>query len=281
MIGKNLRRLPGRAEEALRYVDRAIELDETDEDAFVTRAIASLNVHGWPEAANELPPGVNERARKDLLRAVRLGSKDAPAHFLLALLYQADGDPVNAVRYGERARELDPDDLDYALFVAQLLEPDAPAKAVPIYEQVRRGRPDDGDAATGLALALQRCGDWARARDAYRDALALDPDSADLHNNFAFALWETGDIEGSLAEWAAALAAVPELADAHAGRAIALEKQGDGDGALAAYRRATELDASYLDLDKLVAEFLWSPAARATIEPVRARLVAAGASQQV
>jgi Tfp pilus assembly protein PilF len=132
-----------------------------------------------------------------------------------------------------------------------------------------------------LALALQRCGDWARARDAYRDALALDPDSADLHNNFAFALWETGDIEGSLAEWAAALAAVPELADAHAGRAIALEKQGDGDGALAAYRRATELDASYLDLDKLVAEFLWSPAARATIEPVRARLVAAGASQQV
>lgn len=113
----------------------------------------------------------------------------------------------------------------------------------------RRARLEGGSSAAAELLDAQLRlseGDWTRAEEAARRAVALDPDNAAAHKALAIALLYQG--KNSEALQAAERAAELDSSDAEAQmiRAFALEGLGRTDEMMEALERATELDARFL-----------------------------------
>jgi len=102
---------PGHLAAAERYLDRVIELQPRNEEAFRYRGtIYTLRAQNSTEP--EQKKQFAETARNDFLQSIRLGRDRPETHAVIAQLYETDGDPVNAVKHRERWLELAPDDPD-------------------------------------------------------------------------------------------------------------------------------------------------------------------------
>ena len=85
-----------------------------------------------------------------------------------------------------------------------------------------------------------------RAREAYRQALALCPDHADARANLGRLLHQDGDTAGAEREYRAALQVEPAHATAAFNLGVALEDQGRPADATEAYERAIQADADFM-----------------------------------
>jgi Flp pilus assembly protein TadD len=87
---------------------------------------------------------------------------------------------------------------------------------VPALERCLDLRPDDVEVMADLGAAYEQTGEWDRAEDVYRRALAFDAEDGDIRVRLGHILLRRGDRSGARREAVAALAVQP-------GRAPALE----------------------------------------------------------
>ncbi len=104
------------------------------------------------------------------------------------------------------------------------------------------GAPTSGRATAREALDAQRRGDFALARDLYRQLIAAGTAGAAIHNNLGAVLRQTGDLAGAVASYRRAIEVDPSLVEGWLNLGTALAEQSQGDAATAAFQRALTLD---------------------------------------
>lgn len=121
------------------------------------------------------------------------------------------------------------------------------ARAAEIGRRAVAANPDSAIAHHNLANAYAELGRWPQALEAAERSVALDPAFAPAQVRHGVALQTLGRPEAALAAFDAALALKPEAADAHLGRGVALRALGRPAEAVASYDAALALRPDYLE----------------------------------
>jgi Tfp pilus assembly protein PilF len=103
------------------------------------------------------------------------------------------------------------------------------------------------DAIMTQALAAQRHGDYAAAKDLYDHAIKVGPVSAALYNNYGALLHDMGNSRDAVAMLRLALSLDQTFASAWVNLGNAQDALGDRGGAVSAYNQALKLDPSNRD----------------------------------
>ncbi|MEO8102759.1 MAG: tetratricopeptide repeat protein [Betaproteobacteria bacterium] len=117
--------------------------------------------------------------------------------------------------------------------------------ALTALQNTARLLPDDAGAHCNLGAALIDRGQFDRAADSCRRALAIDPEYAEAHCNLGIALQGLRQLDAAAASCRRALAINPDFAEAHNNLGNALQDLGQLDDAVASYRRALAVKPDY------------------------------------
>ncbi len=148
----------------------------------------------------------------------------------IAEAYVAMGDQKGEARALERLLELDPENLDAAFSLAQVLVTQGQVdEGLALFERVAAGDPDNAGLYYNIAEIYFHQGSHEAAIDFYQRAVAIDAELAVAHKQLGFVLVNTGDLAGAAAAFRAFLELVPaDSADAALIRDVlsAIEQQG-------------------------------------------------------
>jgi Tfp pilus assembly protein PilF len=221
-------------------------------------------------AKAHLVAGDLQKALAELEVAVRLAPDNALAQARLALLLAADGRTEEAGEHGRRALDLAPGDAEVRRTVEQ-----AAARASPV------AQPDSPESTLVAAVALNREGKTAEAKQALDDLVARTTDNAvlvALAQRCSMGLDRTTAVE----LLRAAVEARPSEPELYLGLGRVLAASQSDAEALAAYRTALELRPQWTDAANNLALLLATaadPAIRNPEEALRiAREVVAGSA---
>ena len=183
----------------------------------------------------------------------------------------AEGRYEEAIGHFERALRVVPDatSVRYPLGLAyrklgRLREAEAQLQ----YRSTSTIRPPDAllDALLGLVesplafhsqgVAAGLVGDWPKAVEHFRRAVALGPDVAPAHVNLAVALHRVGDHDAALAAARRAMALAPTEARAYSVAGAALTALGRDADALRVYTEGERADAGFVEIHFALAELL-------------------------
>lgn len=270
IFGQNLLNIPGRETDAEMYLDKAIELSPDLGKAYRYKGIAvSKRFINATESDVAHRLQINEEARTFLRKAIDLGEESGSVHSLLALLYREAGDSVNAERHYLRALELDPENENHLIALAEIqVEFDRLEEARISIAKALQLQPESAEIRLQEGLIWQKVGSHTEAERAYTEGLRIDPSSSSAHNNLAFVLFDMERFDEALGHWEEALNLAPNHADVLAGRAIALETLGRNSEALDSYKAAIEQNNDFLDTKILQESYMWSEAAIKAVEPL-------------
>jgi protein O-GlcNAc transferase len=249
-VGKALRVL-GENEPALKFFDRALELDPRTAEAWFEKGLITSDHGDWSKAA-------------DLFRhAVSDSPNFVPAHLALGEMLLRVGEFDGATTELKTALRLDPRSLGghegLGLIYLQQGKLDDGA------EEFRRAlaiKPGYPVAEKDLARTLARQHQWAEAVRLLRQILVVNPNSIEESSSLATALANLGDKAGAAAQFARArqlsnqeLLLLRAQGDRNWG--VSLRKEGRLQDAAAAFRRAIQDDASYGEAHDDLGEVLW------------------------
>lgn len=111
-----------------------------------------------------------------------------------------------------------------------------------LYREILRGHPDHADATHLLGVVLFQRGDYERAEDFVRKAIAIDPKFAMYHANLGRIRMAAGQAGDAIPAYRDAIELDPDNAAQHSDLAAAQVTHGDYDAARARARLALELD---------------------------------------
>ena len=141
-------------EAALGKFQRACILDPQTDIGCVNMGIALLNMERFDEA------------RKVLSKSAERAPQNPRAWFNLGLLEKAEGQPDKAIENFERVASLDPNDADTQYFLGLIhSQQQHYDRAIAAYSTAIKLNPFHASAEFGLAQALFRTGDTARAKE--------------------------------------------------------------------------------------------------------------------
>ncbi len=116
------------------------------------------------------------------------------------------------------------------------------ARAVPIFRQTLRYRPDDIATHVNLGGLLGSvANDYPAAAAEFREVLRLDPHHLNAQFGLGNVLRQQGQLDEAAASYRAAIRLKPEFGPAHHNLAYILARQGDVDGAIAEGRESLRL----------------------------------------
>src|ERR1039457_4520661 len=147
------------------------------------------------EGMQALDEGKYEAAVQAFRKAIEADSKDYFAHFNLAMAFTLLQRDPEAVAEYRKTLELKP-----GLYEAELnggivlLRPENPAEALPYFEDAAGQRPQEFRPRYYLAEAQLQTGDYGKAEESYKLAIALDAKSADGQLGMAQVLVQQGRI---------------------------------------------------------------------------------------
>ncbi|GAB4531207.1 MAG: hypothetical protein Kow0063_10130 [Anaerolineae bacterium] len=205
-----------------------------------------------------------DQARREIERVLKLSPYNATAHRILADVYYRQDRFEEAIDAYQRAFQLDPTQVDVYISLSNLLRQHGgqPMGILELLQVANRFNP--GEAALLIALGDQseRVGDLQTAIDAYRSALEeLDPYAlapqlrsqpvgrrrAFAYARLARAYEDLGQLEPAMNYYHAVVAAAPDIAWPHVLLGDALRRRNDLAAAEASYRRAIQIDPTYVD----------------------------------
>ena len=194
--------LPDRIAEAIELLERSVELEPRQPDAFQNLGNAYL-YRDDPRTAREW-----------YRRALVVRETGAAFHHLGDASYRM-GDYASAEDSYRRAVALEPEDADHRLWLANTLRArERFDDAVVEYEASLRLRPDLEDAHTNLGGTLLTLGRRAEGLAHFRRALAILPNSAGEHRNLGRALIAAGETEEGVQHLREAIRIDPEFVEA-------------------------------------------------------------------
>lgn len=95
------------------------------------------------------------------------------------------------------------------------------------------------------ALALYRNGEYARAIDAFKEAIQRKPDSSEDHFYLALAYDKVGDHDGAIRSYNECIRLKPDSAEAHCNLGFTFKDRGDLENAVVSFSRAIRLRPDY------------------------------------
>ncbi len=148
--------------------------------------------------------------------AVAVNGKVPLYHRNIGEMYRRMGRLDKAVKAGQKACKLAPDDLDahYNLGLAYTDAQDY-KKAVESYRRALRLNPRHNLSWNNLGSALEQMGDKDEALKAYEKAVKIDPRHAEAQNNAGAIFSEQGRLDEARAAFQAAIDARPDFVEAH------------------------------------------------------------------
>ena len=168
----------------------------------------------------------NDEAIAEYQKAVQLQPKEATYLYAIGTAYQAKGDFDNAIVWYNKAVALAPNNKDYkkllrdayVLKAAPLMDEAVKkhgagdlAGAIELYQKGLAVYPDNAHGWTNLAVAYQAMDDFARARENYQKALAIDAKGEADNNYFIAAIDEHfGDGNKALQEYQRYVTSAPK-----------------------------------------------------------------------
>jgi adenylate cyclase len=235
---------------AQRMFERAIKIDPGFAGAWAGLATAHVHLYRWGREPRDL-----EEAHTASVRALELDPDLAEAHVAAGQGLSIERKYQEAESEFERAIELDPTLFDaYYYYARSSFEAGNPERAIRLYEEACRVRPDDYQPPFLMALPLKQLGRRDEARRAEEHAielveknLELNPDDARAYSLGAGALAGLGEVERSRrwAEQATRLA--PDDPVILYNNACTLAVLGEEEGALDALERALDVRVSHWD----------------------------------
>jgi len=221
------------------------------------RAVARAHVRRGEQL---LAASKTDEATEAFRRAVSADARCATAHARLGEMNAATGDLDNATEHFRAAVKSDPENLGYALALAEHLRAAAPTSmdpprtlraAVRAYRHARSIDATQLPVAIGLAACFRSFGANRVALQTLFEARRLHDDSAELHCAIATTHLRLGEDEPALAAYGEALGIDPDCIAAHNGAGqINTRLIGAGvrqtlarERAAAHLRRSLELDA--------------------------------------
>jgi adenylate cyclase len=182
---------------ARQMFEQAIKLDPNFAPGWAGLAMA--HVFGWAQNADL------ENARKASTRALEIDPDLAEGHVAAGLGFSMEQRYSDAASEFERAIELDPSLFDaYYYYARSSFKAGDIEKSVRLFEKAQRSRPEDYQAISLRAQALDQLGRTDEARrtndlaiETIKKYLQLNPDEARAYNLGANVLARLGEIESS------------------------------------------------------------------------------------
>ncbi len=183
----------------------------------------ALHLLGVVRGAKDIHEGLR------LIRQAIVARPDyAEAHFNLAAMLAATGQPAEAARHYAEVTRLRPDDLVAHIRRGALLTTAGETdEAIRQYREVLVRWPDNLPALLGLGAAYLTRGEFTQSIEVHRRASQLAPGSAEVAACFGRALKYGGDRPGAIVQYRKALALDADQLDALNFLAVALFEQGD------------------------------------------------------
>lgn len=188
----------GRPDEALRHYARARELKPRDPGALVNLGLAFKRT------------GRGDEALACFRAALALDAGSEQAHQSLAEAYAEAGRADDAIRECEEVLRTNPKSaVAHALWGAVLQQRGDAAGAEAHFAEASRLDPALPEAHSGLGSAAFSRGDLESARRQFEEAVRLKPSGAAGHKNLGLVLARMGDLNGAAAQYTEALRLAP------------------------------------------------------------------------
>jgi predicted CXXCH cytochrome family protein len=141
-----------------------------------------------------------------------------------------------------------PDRMEYYLHLADAFSDSGQiAKAIPLYEEAVRRKPDSLIALQKLGTSLRSSGQLARATEILKRALAVSPEDAASWHQLGLDYLQQGSRFEALAAFEKAVAADPNMPEAYNSLGGARLESGDEPRAEAAFREALRIQPDYAE----------------------------------
>jgi len=197
----------------------AVRLDPCYADAYSFLGDVQMKLHG------------GDLAMESYLQAIRCEPDHFKALNNAGLIVLHRGQPVEALRYFERALANSPDARRYAEVAVNMgsaqLAMGKTDDAIEHFTEALRKQPQMAEAFNDLGLAYARKADFNKAIECYRQALAIRPSYAQAHFNFGLALASTGRLDDTIEHYVQAVKISPGYLKAQLYLADALLSKGD------------------------------------------------------
>ena len=207
------------------------------------------------EGMKALDEGKYDDAAQAFRKAIEADSKDYFAHFNLAMAFTLLQRDPEAVAEYRKTLELKP-----GLYEAELnagivlLRQKNPADALPLLEEAAGHKPQEFRPRYYLAEAQLQTGDFAKAEESYKLAVALDAKSAGAQLGMAQVLVQQGRISEADAYFRQAAQLEPKYREYLLELAALYEKASENSQAIAIYREFPDNPAAQARLGELLLE---------------------------
>jgi tetratricopeptide (TPR) repeat protein len=237
----------GHIREAIVAAQDRVKQDPSDLDAHRLLAEVYLRSLG-DEQQGDTSAQMLKLAIGEYQKIVQLAPGSAEDHLMLARLYAADHQSVQAEGELAAARKIDPSSEETALIANRFYADEGDLKRA---IEVLKALPDDDQTSRTeyqLGMTYDDAKDTKDAIDAFKKALDLEPDNLDVERRLAADLLADNQLDAALTAWKDIAAGDPTDPDALAAIAEIDEQKGDLDDALASIKKARELSSDSLKL---------------------------------
>ncbi len=213
-------------------LSKAMDANGLDSQALALRTTISESSYYWPQA-------IRDRAAKlapdEAVALTGAATRRAPQSMALALL---------AAQSQEAAKDLTGAASNYRKIVDMAAKRGVTPRQRAFYHLL-------------LASALDNAGNWAAAREALDEALALDPNNAQILNYLGYSLLERNELSRAVPMIRKAFQFAPESPAITDSMAWAHFQSGDFDEAVTLLERAAKASGNDLDINEHLGDAYW------------------------
>ena len=178
--------------------------------------------------------------------ALVIDEKQVRAYFVKGFVYKETGDTGKAISSFQTAVEVDPENYDAYIQLANIFSALKNSIALQYYNNALRLRPASTEALYDRGLFFQDAGKYELAENDYRIILKIDPNYADAYFNLGYIqLVYLNQPKAAIPFLSDAISVSPDFVNAYYNRGMANKLLGNKEAALADFKKALEISPDY------------------------------------